>query len=321
MAINLKDIVKQASNKANEGLKNVKEIAKNIDLKKINIFKIVDEDGNVIDVDNELQIAITNYNNMYTIFNDNGYKLFTQRERALDLISNIQLLINSIANKPKDFIVEIEQIKKLKDNYLSVLEYAEKELVEAQKSVFGAGAGTAAGVAVASLAPTAAMWVATTFGTASTGVAISTLSGAAAQSAALAWLGGGALAAGGGGVAAGNALLALSGPIGWGLAGASILTSIILFRNQKIKIGKQKLKEIEEINANTNSISKDEIKIESLLMKTVELREKLNLMFVENIGSYEKNFLELTDSKRLGLATLVNNTLSLCKLLGEKING
>lgn len=321
MAINLKDIVKQASNKANDGLKNVKEIAKNIDLKKINIFKIVDEDGNVIDVDNELQIAITNYNNMYTIFNDNGYKLFTQRERALDLISNIQLLINSIANKPKDFIVEIEQIKKLKDNYLSVLEYAEKELVEAQKSVFGAGAGTAAGVAVASLAPTAAMWVATTFGTASTGVAISTLSGAAAQSAALAWLGGGALAAGGGGVAAGNALLALSGPIGWGLAGASILTSIILFRNQKIKIGKQKLKEIEEINANTNSISKDEIKIESLLMKTVELREKLNLMFVENIGSYEKNFLELTDSKRLGLATLVNNTLSLCKLLGEKING
>ena len=40
----------------------------------------------------------------------------------------------------------------------------------------------------------------------------------------MAWLGGGALAAGGGGVAAGNALLALAGPIGWGIAGADSYT-------------------------------------------------------------------------------------------------
>ena len=39
------------------------------------------------------------------------------------------------------------------------------------------------------------MGVATTFGVASTGTAISALSGAAATNAALAWLGGGALAA------------------------------------------------------------------------------------------------------------------------------
>jgi len=56
------------------------------------------------------------------------------------------------------------------------------------------------------MAPTAAMWVATTFGTASTGTAISALSGAAAESAALAWLGGGTLAAGGGGMTAGRSV-------------------------------------------------------------------------------------------------------------------
>ncbi len=52
-----------------------------------------------------------------------------------------------------------------------------------------------------------AMWIATTYGTAGTGVAISGLSGAAANSAALAWLGGGTVASGGGGMAAGAAVL------------------------------------------------------------------------------------------------------------------
>lgn len=67
--------------------------------------------------------------------------------------------------------------------------------------------------------------MATTFGTASTGTAISALSGAAATKAALAWLGGGALAAGGGGMAAGNALLALAGPLGWTVGGLALVGS------------------------------------------------------------------------------------------------
>lgn len=66
--------------------------------------------------------------------------------------------------------------------------------------------GTASGGAGAAFA-CGAMWVATTYGTAGTGVAISGLSGAAANSAALAWLGGGTVASGGGGMAAGAAVL------------------------------------------------------------------------------------------------------------------
>lgn len=42
---------------------------------------------------------------------------------------------------------------------------------------------------VGSMAPTTLMSIATTFGTASTGTAISTLSGCVAQKAALAWIG------------------------------------------------------------------------------------------------------------------------------------
>lgn len=73
------------------------------------------------------------------------------------------------------------------------------------------------------------MGIATTFGVASTGTAISALSGAAATNAALAWLGGGALAVGGGGMAAGNAFLALAGPIGWAIAGVALVASGLMF--------------------------------------------------------------------------------------------
>lgn len=66
------------------------------------------------------------------------------------------------------------------------------------------------------LDPTAAMGIATTFGVASTGTAISSLSWVVVTRAAIAWLGGGTQAAG-------KALLFLFGPIGWGIAGLSFL--------------------------------------------------------------------------------------------------
>lgn len=68
--------------------------------------------------------------------------------------------------------------------------------------------GAAAGAAVGGLGAYGTLTAALTFGTASTGAAISGLSGAAASSAAFAWLGGGSLAAGGAGIAGGTALLA-----------------------------------------------------------------------------------------------------------------
>lgn len=62
-------------------------------------------------------------------------------------------------------------------------------------------------ISAGTLAGVGALGVATTFGVASTGTAISTLSGAAATNATLAWLGGGSLATGGLGIAGGTAVL------------------------------------------------------------------------------------------------------------------
>ena len=93
------------------------------------------------------------------------------------------------------------------------------------------------------------MWVATTFGTASTGTAISALHGAVATKAALAWLGGGALSAGGAGIAGGQALLALAGPVGWGIAGASAALAVFSKGKKNKKIADEAIAEAREVFA------------------------------------------------------------------------
>ena len=143
-----------------------------------------------------LEESINEYNDIYTLMNDKGVRLFVERNRAVDSIDNVKNLINSIANHPKEFDAEFEEIENSRKKFKDTCEFADKELKAARQVAGGMGAGMAAGASVAFMAPTAAMWIATTFGTASTGAAISTLSGAAATNAALAWLGGGALAAG-----------------------------------------------------------------------------------------------------------------------------
>jgi len=80
------------------------------------------------------------------------------------------------------------------------------------------------------------------FGTASTGVAISSLSGAAAKSAILAWLGGGALAAGGGGMLLGSVVL----------GGIALAPAVLVFGFVLASKGEKELTRAKEYEANVN---------------------------------------------------------------------
>ena len=146
--------------------------------------------------------------------------------RLFDNLNEIQACFDAIRNIPAEQRLQYEELKKIRLEWKQRAQKIEDDYKKATLKNAGArAAGVSAGVAFAALAPTAAMGIATTFGVASTGTAISALSGAAATNAALAWLGGGALAAGGGGMAAGNAFLAMCGPIGWAIAGVALLGS------------------------------------------------------------------------------------------------
>ena len=271
------------------------------------------------ELDRMLESSITEYNDAYTLMNDKGVQLFLERNRAVDTIGFVENLINSIANHPKSFDADFQEIDQNREQFLGICEFGQRELQAARAAAGGAGAGLAAGASVAFMAPTAAMWVATTFGTASTGAAISTLSGAAASNAALAWLGGGALSAGGGGMAAGHALLAMAGPVGWTIAGATLLTSILLFTKKKAKLNKQKNEEIEAVKQNTEKVREIDAQILQLLTDTSEIRTRLNESYTQCVELFRKDYTSFSDEQKKQLGALVNQTKALSALFGKTI--
>lgn len=152
-------------------------------------------------------------------------------------LTNIQEEFDKVQNIPNEEKMRYEELKQIRLNWKNQVDEIIKKYEEIKNKDAAAagvaGVGIGAGVAVAALGPGVAMGIATTFGVASTGTAISALSGAAATYASLAWLGGGALAAGGGGMAAGEAFLALMGPVGLAIAGFGIIAGGLLFWKNK----------------------------------------------------------------------------------------
>lgn len=278
-----------------------------------------DIEEKLTELDCMLEQSITEYNDAYTLMNDKGIKLFVERSRSVDTIEFVEALVNSIANRPKSFDADFEDIKINRQQFVDSCEFADRELQTARVAAGSAGAGIAAGASVAFMAPTAAMWIATTFGTASTGTAISALSGAAATNAAMAWLGGGALTAGGGGMAAGNALLAMAGPIGWTIAGATLLSSILIFTGKKTKLNKQKNEEIESVKKNTEVIREMDVQICELLDTTSSIRAKLNQKYMSCLAFYRKDYLSFSADQKMALGALVNNTKTLSAMLGKTL--
>lgn len=221
-------------------------------------------------------------------------------------LNTIQSLFDRIRNVPEESRLKYEKLKAIRINWKQQAEKIEMEYKKAEVKAAGQGAaGVGAGVAVAALGPTAAMGIATTFGVASTGTAISTLSGAAATNAALAWLGGGALAAGGGGMAAGSAFLALAGPVGWSIAGVSVVASGLMFL--KTKSDKDRLENIYTLISNRD--------IKSCELAFVELSERIDRIIDESkkltdavvkIATFGTDYNKMTEAQQYELGAYVN---------------
>jgi len=320
--INVKKIAGSAKDLAKKGIDSID--VESIKGKAADIKESVEDKKEEIEfklkeLDIELEKSINAYNEEYAKMNDEGLNLYIQRTRAVDVIDNVAELVNSIANSPKSFDSDFEETNKNKLVFKGAEDFAKKGLQDARKAASGAGAGIAAGAAVMSAAPTAAMWIATTFGTASTGTAISTLSGAAATNAALAWLGGGALTTGGGGVVAGKALLALAGPVGVGIAGVSLLASIALLSRKKILNNKEKNKEIESIKNNTADLKEVTGAIHTINAETITLRDELMKQFANNMELFGSDYKSLDDADKVRLGTMVNNTKALSALFSKTV--
>jgi hypothetical protein len=230
----------------------------------------------------------------------------TRVNRGVEIIQLCETYINTLANSPKEFSKIVEKLKfQLKD-----ITGKDWELLYSKPNTVAAGsagAGFMAGVGVACFGPTAAMAIATTFGTASTGTAIATLSGAAATNAALAWLGGGALAVGGGGMLAGNALLALAGPIGWGIGGVALAGGAFWANNENEKIGKEANNRALEIEAKTAKVNITKTEVNLLEDETVKLANLIHSELQDFHQNAPLNYLDFSPSLKQRLAILINS--------------
>lgn len=234
-------------------------------------------------------------------------------------LNAIQNRFDLIRNIPSEQKIEYETAKEIRLVWKQHADKIEKDYDEiCKKGVGGGAAGVGVGVAVAALGPTAAMGIATTFGVASTGTAISALSGAAATNAALAWLGGGAIAAGGGGMVAGEALLALAGPIGWAIAGVGLLASGIA-----IFIAAQDKQRLENLFIR---ISKRDAKSYELAL--TEICERIKRVISEKqmlqdalikLETYGLDYSKMSEEQQYELGTYVNLVSAATKLMTEPI--
>ena len=269
----------------------------------------------------KLEEATEIVNSLVKKTNEKIMELGTRDYDLYNALIRIQEQFDKIRNIPREQQLEYQTIKKISLSWKQQVDKINNDYETAKKTDTSlAASGTALGVGVAFLGPTAAMGIATTFGVASTGTAISALSGAAATNAALAWLGGGALAAGGGGMAAGNALLALAGPVGWAIAGLSIVGSLLLF--WKAKSEKEKLENLFLLISKRDECSYNEaiVELNERIIRIIDETKKLNFAIL-NISTFGTDYNAMTEEQQYTLGAYVNLMNASTQLLVNPILG
>lgn len=247
--------------------------------------------------------------------------LHNYKQTAVNILKDYEDYMSSLANKPKEIEKSTYEISVRRKQFESELDELYLESKKNEKiSKKTAGAGVLAGIGIASYGPTAAMGIATTFGTASTGTPIAILAGAAKTKAALAWLGGGTLAAGGGGIAAGETLLALAGPAGWAIGGTALLGSGLMANSKNKKIAEEAKKKTKEIRSETNKVKKIKVKICAEKDAIKSLNDGIDFL-LNGFKFYEcRDYNQFSNHEKDKLIQMINSAESLSKRIGVKIS-
>lgn len=313
VANQISNVTSQTFNEAGKIANNTKEQIESVDLFNSKLRQ------EAVDGYNE---AISCYNEEADNLANKSIELYQVRDKAIKVVKIVEERINKLAKKPKEFETKLEEIdveiQNFEDKQIAISQSI-KEAELASGSTAATASLSALGVTVATLGPTAAMGVATTFGVASTGTAISTLSGAAAESAAIAWLGGGSVAAGGGGMAAGKAFLALAGPVGWGIAGVMLTASVsagVLANRKNEEVAKEAIEEQKKIELLARQLKERVIEV----TKLIELTEKQTEgIYLANLSLTGMDYSLFTDDEKYQAGALVNSTLSLTAMVNKEI--
>lgn len=269
-----------------------------------------------------LQSLVANYNALTQEVMDAAQRLHElRRATSDDLIGAVEQYVNTLANSPKEFEKSISEYSVAIQSFNSIVTSVEAESAAATiRGGVGAGASIGLGAATMATAPAAAMGIATTFGTASTGTAIAALSGAAQVNAAMAWLGGGALTAGGGGVAVGARVLAvLGGPVGWGVGAVALVATAVWTNHRNAAIAERAIDDASSVEVKIRALLAAKSEIKSLASFTTDhaggVREQLQWLKT----NAPRNYRQFSEDAKKQLGALVNNIQSVTKLLNTQV--
>lgn len=271
--------------------------------------------------------AITYYDETLGKLTQTCEDLYEIREKSNQVIGKVEELINSIANSPKEMGEELSEIKRSKEGYRDNLGFAKEQAAAMAEAGIGVAASAALGGAFAAGVPKAALSIASAFGKATTGKAISHLSGYAAYKASAGWIARstiGKVAPGlivGSGFAQGEALLALAGPIGITIGTASTAASLAKMSVKNKRIVHDSVDEIQDIMQKRNRLRLRTAEIMNLKDETSRLLNKVKLLLENLSDCKDRDYAELSLSEQYRLGTLVNTTLSLAKKMTVTIEG
>lgn len=233
--------------------------------------------SNMIEAEEKIEVAKRKYKNMQS-------KLEEKQQESMDKLyelNNIKLSIYS--NELKETIRIIKKIKNVKETEVKTnnIEFIFKEdnIKEIEKTALEADKifkSSKNAIGMASAMSSLATGLASNFGVASTGTAISSLSGAAAKKATLAALGGGAKAAGGAGIAGGQIML----------GGISLIPTAIILSNNYAK------KSEEELTRATKYYSDVNIEVEKInnIISWIDNNLNLRIDEIKNVLGKMRSF-------------------------------
>lgn len=253
------------------------------------------------------------------ITQSSAISLCETRKESIQAIREVESYVNTLANTPREFHKQWAEVHIYIDRFQGILDIEYDDMKNAKTSGGIAGAGALAGAGVAAFGPTAAMAIATTFGTASTGTAIVSLSGAAATKAALAWLGGGALVKGGAGIVGGKALLALAGPVGWAIGGTALVSGALFARKKNAALAEKAQRETIDVIKKTKVL--EALTLEVLELKALTEALKRGLLEVADAlkDRAPKDYRAFSETQRQDAGSLVNNAHTLSALINKTV--
>lgn len=269
----------------------------------------------------ECEKASKEYNERYEDTIKKTTQLYSSKERAVSILKNVDEYVQSLSNKPEEFqklASEILVRRKKFEEELNDLKIESKKGDRVSQNI--AGAGALAGVGVAAFGPSAAMGIATTFGTASTGTAIASLAGAAQTNAALAWLGGGTLLTGGGGIAGGQAFLALAGPVGWAIGGAALVGGGLMANSKNKKIAAKAERQTKQIKDEDSKLKVISCKVDKEQKAINSLNSGISSTLCILKGLPYRDYKKFSSTDKDNLMQLMNSAEALSKRIGVKIS-